>query len=238
MHRSPARRLLGPAVAAAVARAAGAAPVAWALSHRADQAEESRGPGTPDARPSGVVASARVAEEASTPGLPDVPVQDASLASLSARTVVPPVRVELPALGVAAAVDQVGVADDGQMELPPDPDRVGWYRFGAAPGEDQGAAVLAAHVDSRRYGLGQFSQLQESSPGDRVVVVLADGRSVEHEVVEVRSESKAVVQLDALFRREGEPSLVLVTCGGVYDADARSYEDNVVVTAVPVGGSP
>jgi sortase (surface protein transpeptidase) len=146
--------------------------------------------------------------------------------------------VELPALGVVAEVDQVGVADDGQMELPPDPDRVGWYRFGPAPGEDQGSAVLAAHVDSRRYGLGQFSQLGEASPGDRVVVVLADGRSVEHEVADVRSESKSAVQLDALFRRGGEPSLVLVTCGGVYDADARSYEDNVVVTAVPVGGSP
>ena len=237
MHRSPARRLLVPAVAAAVALAAVVAPVAWAPSHRAGEVEESRAPVAPDARPSGVV-SARVAEGGSTRALPDVPVQDASMASLSARTVVPPVRVELPVLGVVAEVDQVGVADDGQMELPPDPDRVGWYRFGPAPGEDRGSAVLAAHVDSRRYGLGQFSQLRESSPGDRVVVVLADGRSVEHEVVEVRSESKAVVQLDALFRREGEPSLVLVTCGGVYDADARSYEDNVVVTAVPVGGSP
>ena len=238
MHRSPARRLLAPAVIAAVALAAVTAPVVWALSHRAGEVEESRAPVAPDARRSGVVGSARVAEERSTPALPDVPVQDASLAALSTRTVVAPVRVELPALGVVAEVDQVGVADDGQMELPPDPDRVGWYRFGPAPGEDRGSAVLAAHVDSRRYGLGQFSRLGEASPGDRVVVVLADGRSVEHEVVDVRAESKAAVQLDALFRRGGEPSLILVTCGGVYDAEARSYEDNVVVTAVPVGGSP
>lgn len=242
MHRSPARRLLVPAVAAAVALAAVVAPVAWALSHRVGGLEERHGPDARDDRRP-VAASARVSETRTTEArttsvVPDVPVREASLAALSARTVVPPVRVELPALGVAADVDQVGVADDGQMELPPDPDRVGWYRFGPAPGEDQGSAVLAAHVDSRRYGLGQFSRLRESSPGDRVVVVLADGRSVEHEVVDVRSESKAVVRLDALFRREGEPSLVLVTCGGVYDADARSYEDNVVVTAVPVGGSP
>jgi hypothetical protein len=237
VHGSLARRRLAPAVIAAVVLAAVAAPVAWALSQRADEAEESRGPGTPDT-PRSVAASARVAEAPSATFVPDVPVREASLASLSTRTVVPPVRVELPALGVAAEVDQVGVADDGQMELPPDPDRVGWYRFGPGPGEDQGSAVLAAHVDSRRYGLGQFSRLRESSPGDRVVVVLTDGRSVEYEVVEIRSESKAVVQLDALFRREGAPSLVLVTCGGVYDADARSYEDNVVVTAVPVGGSP
>jgi Sortase domain len=237
VHRSPARRLVAPAVIAALALAAVAGPVAWALAHRTDAVEEKRGAGAADDRRP-VAASARAAERPDAPPVPDVPVRDASLASLSARTVVPPVRVELPALGVAAEVDQVGVADDGQMDLPPDPDRVGWYRFGPAPGEDQGSAVLAAHVDSRRYGLGQFARLRESSPGDRVVVVLADGRSVEHEVVEVRSESKAVVQLDALFRREGEPSLVLVTCGGVYDADARSYEDNVVVTAVPVGGSP
>jgi hypothetical protein len=237
VHRSAARRLVAPAVIAALALAAVAAPVAWALSHRTDGVEDSRAPSAPDDRRP-VAASARAAERPAAPPVPDVSVRDASLASLSARTVVPPVRVELPALGVAAEVDQVGVADDGQMDLPPDPDRIGWYRFGPAPGEDEGSAVLAAHVDSRRYGLGQFSRLRESSPGDRVVVVLADGRSVEHEVVEMRSESKAVVQLDALFRREGEPSLVLVTCGGVYDADARSYEDNVVVTAVPVGDSP
>jgi hypothetical protein len=170
--------------------------------------------------------------------VPDVPVRDASLQSLAARAVVPPVRVEIAALGITAEVDQVGVAEDGQMDLPPNPDRLGWYRFGPAPGEDRGSAMVAAHVDSRRYGLGQFSRLPEASLGDRVVVVLADGRTVEHEVVDVRSERKEVVPLDTLFRRDGDPALVLVTCGGVYDAGAGGYEDNVVVTAVPVGGSP
>jgi hypothetical protein len=240
---SPARRLLVPAVVAAVALAAVAAPVAWAFAQRGDEVAGARGPVLEDGNRPAAASAPPVAETPPAPPVPDVPVpdvavRDASLQSLAARAVVPPVRVEIAALGITAEVDQVGVADDGQMDLPPDPDRVGWYRFGPAPGEDQGSAVLAAHVDSRRYGLGQFSRLAESSPGDRVVVVLADGRSVEHEVVDVRSESKAAVQLDSLFRRDGDPALVLVTCGGVYDAGARSYEDNVVVTAVPVGGSP
>ncbi|HSK56526.1 MAG TPA: class F sortase [Jiangellales bacterium] len=238
MTRSPARRLLVPAVVAAVALAAVAAPVAWAFSQRGDEVDGTLGSAAASAPRVDETPPAPTVPVPAAPPVPDIPVRDASLQALAARAVVPPVRVEVPAVGITAEVDQVGVAEDGQMDLPPDPDRVGWYRFGAAPGEDQGSAVLAAHVDSRRYGLGQFSRLPESSPGDRVVVVLADGRSVEHEVVDVRSESKAAVQLDSLFRREGEPALVLVTCGGVYDASARSYEDNVVVTAVPVGGSP
>ena len=178
MSTSTGRRLLVPALAAALALAV-AAPVAWALSHRgqdaaAGQAEpaqrQQRSPGPADGGSSGSAVA-------------QVPVRDASLAALTAAQGVAPVRVELPSVGIAAQVDQVGVAPDGQMELPPDPDRLGWYRFGPAPGSPQGSAVLAAHVDSRRYGLGQFARLQEASVGDLVTVLLADGRSLAHQVV-------------------------------------------------------
>ena len=37
-----------------------------------------------------------------------------------------------------------------------------------------------------------------------------------------------------LFQTGGPPRLVLVTCGGRYDAARRTYEDNVVVQARPL----
>jgi hypothetical protein len=36
-----------------------------------------------------------------------------------------------------------------------------------------------------------------------------------------------------VWAREGDPQLVLITCGGEFDAQARSYEDNVVAFARP-----
>jgi len=43
-----------------------------------------------------------------------------------------PVRVEIPALG-AVGVVPVGLAQDGQAEIPQDSSTVGWYRFGSTP---------------------------------------------------------------------------------------------------------
>jgi hypothetical protein len=37
----------------------------------------------------------------------------------------------------------------------------------------------------------------------------------------------------SLYSRRGRPRLVLVTCGGPFDAGIGHYRDNVVVTAVP-----
>ena len=164
------------------------------------------------------------------PVVPDVPVREASLSALSARTVVPPVRVELPALGVAADVDQVGVADDGQMELPPDPDRVGWYRFGSRPGE-AGSAVLAAHVAYDGVD-GVFRRLVDLRPGDGVTVGFADGATQRFVVTDVVQHDKDELP-DDLFARDSEPGLALITCGGEFDSDERSYEDNIVAIARP-----
>ena len=73
-----------------------------------------------------------------------------------------------PPWGVDAAVDPVGVEPDGQMTLPADVDRVGWYRFGPAPGDD-GSAVIAGHVDDREQGLGALAPLRDAAVGDEVV---------------------------------------------------------------------
>jgi hypothetical protein len=37
-----------------------------------------------------------------------------------------------------------------------------------------------------------------------------------------------------VWARGGDSALVLITCGGDFDAEARSYEDNVVAYAAPV----
>jgi sortase (surface protein transpeptidase) len=139
----------------------------------------------------------------------------------------------VPALGVDASVDAVGIAADAQMELPDDVARVGWYRFGPVPGAD-GSAVLAGHVDDREQGAGALYPLKDAAVGDEVTVTDAAGAATRWRVVSRELITKQQLPLDRLFAREGAPRLTLITCGGPFLPEFRSYRDNVVVVAEPV----
>lgn len=142
-----------------------------------------------------------------------------------------PTGLAIDALGVAGApVVPVGVESDGDMEIPP-VDVVGWYRFGARPG-DEGSAVLAAHVAYDGID-GVFRDLDDLAPGDSVTVQFADGGARTFGVTEVARYDKAELPAE-VWARGGDSVLALITCGGSFDADARSYEDNVVAYAAPV----
>lgn len=197
-------------------------PTAWALT-RPDPA-------------AGVPVAAAVAAPDPSPAptpVPDrLPVATARPAAPTpAVPVVPPVRLSVPARGIDAPVDAVGVEPQGEMTLPADVDRVGWYRFGPAPGAAEGSAVLAGHVDDAEQGLGALAPLREAEPGDEVLVEGADGAVTRWSVVGRELLEKPAVPLGELFARTGAPRLVLITCGGPFDAEQRSYRDNVVVVA-------
>ncbi|MCZ2835828.1 class F sortase [Modestobacter sp. VKM Ac-2985] len=212
-------------------------PITWALTRpdatagvTVEQAIDAP-PSTP--APSSAAPSPSGAVPPSAPALDLPPVTTRDAAPTVAAPVPAPVRVSLPAQGVDAPLDPVGVAPDGQMELPEDVDRVGWYRFGPVPGDD-GSAVLAGHVDDREQGLGALAPLRSTEVGDVVVVTGANGAETRWQVVSREVITKEVLPLDTIFGREGPPRLVLVTCGGPFIPEIRSYRDNVVVVAEPL----
>ncbi|MGW6128427.1 class F sortase [Cellulomonas sp. NPDC055163] len=168
--------------------------------------------------------------------VPDVPLQPATLGAQPAADARRPVDLVIPDRAIQVPVDPVGVAEDGQMEIPPLAERAGWYRFGSSPGDPAGTAVVAAHVDSvASAGLGPFARLGDVEPGDAVDVTLDDGTVVRYAVVDVVRVPKVEAVWDEVFVRDGPPRLVLVTCGGVFQRDVGHYTDNVIVTAEPVG---
>lgn len=144
-----------------------------------------------------------------------------------------PTRVRIPALGVDARIASLGVAATGEMDVPNEAGTVAWYEYGPSPGQD-GSAVLAAHVDYNGVR-GIFFDLAQLDAGDRITVDLAGVGSRSFTVQQRASVAKEVLPIDELFRRDGEPVLTLITCGGEFDAAARSYRSNVVVRAVPTG---
>ena len=50
----------------------------------------------------------------------------------------------------------------------------------------------------------------------------------------VQTVTKQDVPWDAIFDRSGPSRLTLVTCGGEFDYDARTYLSNVIVSANPI----
>jgi hypothetical protein len=141
----------------------------------------------------------------------------------------PPVRIEIPAIGVSAAVVRLGLNRDGSMQVPKDFALTGWFTGGPAPGET-GPAVIAGHIDSRS-GPAVFYRLRELRAGDPVTVARADGTTVRFTVDSVVQYPKRAFPTEAVFGPAPEPLLRLITCGGTFDYFRRSYRDNVVVTA-------
>lgn len=230
---SPSHRRLTLVVAAALGLVLVGALVGL-LASSGDRAAQVAPTVTPPARPAPAQTEQATPSAPPAAPVPDVPVRDSSLAAQIVRDDPPPVGLTLPALGVEVPVDPVGVDTDGQMEIPPNAARAGWYRFGPAPGSDRGAAVIAAHVDSvASAGLGPFARLRDLSPGDEAMVALADGSTVTYRVREVTSYPKTDVTWPDVFVRDGPAHLVLITCGGRWQPDVRHYSDNVFVHLSP-----
>ncbi|MFD7026072.1 class F sortase [Promicromonospora sukumoe] len=216
----------GTAAARAARRAARAAASALVLVLAACAAPAPVDPALPSAAAPEPSASAPESGVA----VPVRPAQDVLDPAGPAAT-----RLRVPALGIDVRVVPTGVDGSGQMELPASSDVAGWYRYGPAPGSDSGATVVAAHVDDEEK-VGPFARLPGIDEGSAVRVRTADGASHNYTVTTVQEEPKTEVALDAVFDRSGPSRLVLVTCGGAWDAAADSYTDNIVVTATPVAG--
>ena len=153
----------------------------------------------------------------------------------SARTYHPvgePVRLRIPAIGVATRLVRLGLAPDGTIAAPVRYDAAGWYAAGPRPGQP-GPAVILGHVDTTS-GPAVFYRLAALHTGDAVVVDRADGTAVRFRVSGRLQVAKSAFPAELLYAPTLAPVLRLVTCGGSFDSTTGHYRDNVVVTAVPV----
>jgi sortase (surface protein transpeptidase) len=138
-----------------------------------------------------------------------------------------PVTLSIPAIGLNVPLSQLGLNPNGTVEVPTDFQEPGWYRFGPSPGQ-LGSAVILGHVDSY-LGPAVFFKLRTMRPGDQVDVALADGVTTHFVVRQVAIYPKTQFPTVLVYGSHGYSGLQLVTCGGVFDTQTRSYLSNVVV---------
>ncbi|WDT90183.1 class F sortase [Streptomyces sp. SCSIO-PteL053] len=158
----------------------------------------------------------------------DLPVLDPS----------PPVRITAQAVGLDAAVDTVGTAEDSTVALPDEGDRAGRYSASVTPVQ-RGNTLLVGHVDTTR-GPAAFYTLGALRKGDHITVHRRD-RSTVHR--RDKSIGRFTVTALNVGERDNFPStsvhtptthplLTLITCAD-WDPGNRTYTANLVVTAQP-----
>ena len=143
-----------------------------------------------------------------------------------------PVTIRIPSIEVEAPIIGLGLREDGAIEVPERTEETGWWQGGPEPGEP-GPAVILGHLDSR-VGPAVFYRLRELDPGDEIHIDREDGTTVTYVVEASERHGKDVFPTEAVYGATEQPTLRLVTCGGEFDYDIRSYEDNFIVFATIV----
>ena len=140
-----------------------------------------------------------------------------------------PVTIRIPRIEVEAPIIPLGLEDDGSIEVPEGTEETGWWLGGPEPGEP-GPAVILGHVDSRE-GPAVFFYLQYLEAGDEIHIDREDGSTVTYVVESSERHDKDDFPTDAVYGPTELPTLRLVTCGGDFDFDVRTYDDNLIVYA-------
>lgn len=161
----------------------------------------------------------------STPAAPVPSVPDAALPASM------PVRVEVPTIGVDAALTPLGKQANGEVQTPSgEPGSpAGWYQDSPTPGQT-GSAVILGHVNATNSDIGLFYRLHELTPGQTITVTRADHTAAVFTVDKVDVYHKATFPTIEVYRNADRPEVRLITCGG-YDRATREYLDNTVVYA-------
>ena len=126
-----------------------------------------------------------------------------------------PVRLIIPAIRLNALIEPVGVLASGDLQtaqLQPWDD-VGWYKFGAIPGQ-RGSAVIDGHLDRPGGSAAVFWNLRDLHIGDAVMVMNAQGKTIRFHVTQILSYPPSQAPLQQIFGNGGGTFLNLITCAG------------------------
>ncbi|WP_321081098.1 class F sortase [Micrococcus sp.] len=144
-----------------------------------------------------------------------------------------PLRVRIPSVGVDSELMELGIQEDGTVEVPPPGpgSPAGWYRHSPTPGA-RGPAVLLGHSNNR--GDGVFDRLPALTPGEVVQVDRADGSTAVFVVDRAEDYGKDGFPTEQVYGNTLGAELRLITCGD-YDPWTGRWNANHVVYASLAG---
>ncbi len=141
-----------------------------------------------------------------------------------------PVQLRIPKLSVDTTFEEpIGLNEDKTIQVPDSYEQVGWYKYGASPGEI-GTAIILGHVDSYE-GAAIFYHLGELEAGDKILVTRADGTEAEFVVEYLERYLQSEFPTEKVYGKTEYPELRLITCSGKYEKGTQRYTHNLVVYA-------
>lgn len=140
----------------------------------------------------------------------------------------PPVTIEIPRLGVKAQVEAIGLTPQNDLDVPSQVANVGWYKYGAQPG-NKGTAVIDGHYDGPNGQPAVFFDLDKLRAGDKINV--SDGQNTATFVVKQTKEYGQLAHPQEVFDSGMSTHLNLITCSGAWDKAEKRYDQRLVVFA-------
>ena len=140
-----------------------------------------------------------------------------------------PLRIQIPAIEVDAAIENVGLTATGAMDAPKNQDNVAWYQSGVRPG-DIGSAVMAGHYGTWNNGRGSvFDNLYKLTKGDRIVVVDVRGKTATFVVQGIQDYNPQADATKIFTSTDGKSHLNLITCKGALNNLSQNYPERLVI---------
>jgi LPXTG-site transpeptidase (sortase) family protein len=170
------------------------------------------------------ISPAIVPVQGSTTGAAAAPSQTPATATTPVAAV-HPITLQIPAITVNTPLELLGIASDGTLQTPTNPQEAGWFTGGSLPGQP-GPVVIAGHVDSVS-GPAIFAHLKKIKPGDPITITLSNGSHVVYLATSVVDYAKAQFPSQSVYGARPDSELRLITCGGAFVKG--QYVDNVVV---------
>lgn len=141
-----------------------------------------------------------------------------------------PVRLVIPAIGVDAVVQYVGLDPEGtgEMAVPSNFTDVGWYKHGVRPGM-RGSAVITGHLNGKEVPKAVFYDLHTLKVGDEVVIMSAERIEDIFEVVRIATYDHDDSAADVFLSTDRKKRLNLITCSGDWLSEQDQYNKRTVV---------
>lgn len=150
-----------------------------------------------------------------------------------------PRYLSIPKLDVKKTrVMNVGLTNNGQLDVPKNIDDVAWYRKSARPGEGAGAVLIDGHNGGIRRD-GVFAKLGTLQEGDEIKVERGDGEAFTYQVVENESmtleeANKSGMKKMMYSAQSDKEGLNLITCDGKWVPKDQVFDRRIMLRAVLV----
>lgn len=161
-------------------------------------------------------------------GLDGQPIAYSTLRNNSGSHLGLPVRLQIPVIGVDAAIEDALITPDGRMDVPAGSKNVAWFAPGPHPG-DVGSAVIGGHYGIERGTPFVFYKLNQVKVGATIKIINDRNETKSFVVTRTQSFGRNDDATTVFTSGDGKAHLNLITCEGVWNKVNGNYPQRLVL---------